>query len=91
MTTIAFDIDGTLLNLDDTPNWRMIYTLIHLSWIKENRIYVWSGSGLEYANRFVEKFGLTAMIADVVEKASFVPDIAFDDQEVTLGKVNVKV
>ena len=53
-----------------------------------NQMYIWSGCGIDYAENWRTKLGLTAV---VVEKGNFVPDIAVDDQEVTLGKVNIKV
>jgi hypothetical protein len=53
---------------------------------------VWSGGGIDYATHWRDKLGLKA---EVLEKGSFVPDLAFDDMahesEFNLGKVNVPV
>jgi len=93
MIKIAFDIDGTLISderyydLADTPR----YDIIDLFRIFEKlgcEMYIWSGGGVDYANHWKEKLGLRA---NVVIKGSFIPDIAIDDEDVQLGKVNIKV
>jgi len=97
---IAFDVDGTLLHdgnpeftdtkgdpLNDVPR----YTVIELFKAFEALgadMYIWSGGGVDYAERWRDKLGLTAT---VVAKGSFKPEIAVDDMDVTLGKVNLKV
>ena len=88
---IAFDVDGTLIQQgfesEDTPR----YDVINMFKMFENlgwEMYVWSGGGYDYAKRWSEKLGLKAEIA---VKGSFVPDIAVDDMEVELGKVNIRV
>jgi hypothetical protein len=43
---------------------------------------------MDYAEMWKQKLGLDAT---VVEKYSFVPDIAVDDEEFNLGKVNIRV
>ena len=89
--TIAFDVDGTLIHQvgekEDTPR----YDIIALFKIYKNlgcEMYIWSGGGFDYAKRWSEKLGLDATIA---VKGSFKPDIAVDDMEVELGKVNLRV
>jgi len=93
MIKVAFDVDGTILlderhmDLFDTPN----YPVIQLFKLFESfgcEMYIWSGGGKSYAIRWMQKFGLKAT---VVDKGSFVPDIAIDDEDVKLGKVNIKV
>lgn len=93
--TVAFDIDDTLLLPPeatglgiDTPNYR---TIAIYNWFKEqgNTMVVWSGGGVDYAERWVEKLGL--MPHYIVPKGSIPVDIAFDDCDVNLGTVNVKV
>lgn len=67
-----------------------------------NHMIVWSGGGIDYARTWAEKLGLNP--DEIIEKkktykpnvgeyASDSPDvdIAFDDCEVDLGKVNVRV
>ena len=91
---IAFDIDGTLINIEghpyckpDTPRYEVI-ELYRIFEDFEYDIYIWSGGGLDYAKRWAERLGLDGKI---VQKGSFVPDIAIDDEEVKLGKINMKV
>lgn len=86
MTTVGFDIDGTLLNLDGTPNYEVINLLLLLKrW--GCLIFVWTGGGIDYGTRVAEKLGLIGKVS-IIRKGSMVPDIAVDDQEsATLGKV----
>jgi len=51
---------------------------------------VWSGSGLDWAQTWCEKLGLTPDEIRVKSKSPDV-DICFDDCDVDLAKVNVKV
>ncbi len=93
---IAFDIDDTLIvpsvatGLDrDTPNYENIAVL---KWFQAqgHEIILWSGSGRDWAKTWGEKLGLQPFF--VLEKAQgFEIDIAFDDCDVELAKVNVKV
>jgi phosphoserine phosphatase len=88
---IAFDVDGTLIHQvgekEDTPRYdiiQMFKMFKNLGW----EMYIWSGGGVDYARRWSERLGLDAT---VVAKGSFQPDIAVDDLEVELGKVNIRV
>jgi hypothetical protein len=60
MTTIAFDVDYTLINKDNTPNYEVLDLL---RWFIRNgdRIVVWSGGGTDYASHWVDKLGLDAL------------------------------
>lgn len=92
--TIAFDIDGTLIWMEgtpgeepDTPRYKIVQLFKffeQLGW----SMYIWSGGGMDYAERWRDKLGIKAL---VVTKGSFVPDIAVDDEEVKLGKTNIRV
>ena len=95
MITVAFDIDGTLIypegvpnHLADTPRYDIINFLLFLQKIG-CEIVIWSGGGTEYAVHWIYKLGLDN--CRVAEKGSLEPDIAVDDEEVKLGKVNIKV
>lgn len=93
--TIAFDIDGTILNnegiLPDTPtylrprcgvNLEVIMLMQILSKkIKNTRIIVWSGGGKEYAEKIVREYGLEKYVACCYDKSECeeMVDIAFDD------------
>lgn len=90
---IAFDVDGTLIrknsNGEDIPHYRILdlmYAFHKLGY----ELFVWSGGGVDYALRWAEKLGIDHRV-NVVPKGSFTPDIAVDDEEVELGRVNLKV
>lgn len=90
---IAFDVDDTLIipsvvtGNRDIPNYE---TIAIFKWFQAqgNEMIIWSGSGIDWATTWAEKLGLQARI---IAKGSEPVDIAFDDMEVTLGTVNVKV
>lgn len=96
---IAFDVDDTLIiprvvsGLEtDTPN----YDTINLyNWFKSQGFHmiIWSGGGADYARMWGEKLGLCADEYRDKGMGAFdeTIDIAFDDCDVVLGKVNVKV
>jgi len=91
---VCFDIDDTLYKIrlhkrDQVPDYDLIQVL---RWFCQNgdEVFVWSAGGIEYANIFVRKLGLDDIVT-VVEKGSFKPDIAFDDCETKLGKVDVRI
>ena len=92
----AFDVDDTLIvpsvatGFDrDTPNYDTIQ-LYH--WFQAQGCYmiIWSGSGIDWAKTWSEKLGLQADEFPVKQWNENV-DLAFDDCDVKLGKVNVKV
>lgn len=93
---IAFDVDDTLIipsvatGFDrDTPNYD---TIALFKWFQAqgHEMFIWSGSGMDWAKTWAEKLGLTATII-IKQKANNDIDIAFDDCDVDLAKVNVKV
>lgn len=95
VTKIAFDVDGTLIRQNedglDVPRYDTLSLLLGLHDIDPGvQIIVWSGSGEGYAKRWTERLGIHKFTT-VVTKGSIEVDIAFDDQEVTLGKSNIKV
>jgi len=94
---IAFDVDDTLIvpsvatGFDrDTPNYENISLF---RWFKAQGHYmiIWSGSGVDWAKTWAEKLGLEADEFLVKEKREGYIDIAFDDCEVDLAKVNIRV
>lgn len=91
--TIAFDVDDTLIKKtahgDDAPNYEVIRTLMFFYFIG-CPIYVWSGGGIDYAEHWCRKLGIWGMVS-VIQKGSIKPDIVFDDEEVTLGVINIKI
>ncbi len=84
---VAFDVDGTLLNYDRTPNFKVIRFFQQFESFG-CEMYIWSGGGIGYAEQVMRNLGLKAKI---MEKGSFQADIAVDDQRVALGKVNICV
>lgn len=91
---IAFDIDGTLLNNEGIPpatpphlrpktsvNLEAVLLLQILSRMKNTRIIVWSGGGLEYAENIVRQYGLEHYIDKCYGKEACeeTVDICFDD------------
>lgn len=93
---IAFDVDDTLIVPSvatglglDTPNYANIAIY---KWFQSQGYYmvIWSGSGVDWAERWAEKLGLEPDAIYIKEKNDGV-DIAFDDCDVDLAKVNIKV
>ncbi len=96
MSKIAWDIDDTIIVPsvalgfgNDTPNYD---TIALYKWFQEqgNDMILWSGSGVDWAKTWGEKLGLQPFTVRVKEKSEDV-DIAFDDCEVDLAKVNIRV
>jgi hydroxymethylpyrimidine pyrophosphatase-like HAD family hydrolase len=97
---VAFDIDGTLIHdernprICDTPRHEIILIYLMLRDLG-CKMYIWSGGGIDYAQRWAEKLGLMGptliSAATIIEKGSMEMDIVFDDEDVKLGKVNIRV
>jgi trehalose-6-phosphatase len=91
---IAFDVDDTLITMNEAgenvPRYEIITILSALYTMTDATIIVWSGSGVDWATRWTEKLGISDIVV-VIPKGSEEVDIAFDDQEVTLGKVNLQI
>jgi len=96
---IAFDIDDTLIvpsvatGLDrDTPNYD---TIAIFKWFQSqgHEMILWSGSGMDWARTWGEKLGLNPFRVVVKgDNETFGPvDICFDDCDVDLAKLNIKV
>lgn len=93
---IAFDVDDTLIvpsvvtGLDiDTPNYE---TISIYRWFQAQGHYmiIWSGSGVDWARMWADKLGLKPDEIRMKQKSDDV-DIAIDDCDVDLAKVNIKV
>lgn len=88
---VAFDVDGTLIgtneNGENVPRYKVIELFRHFERLGCT-MFIWSGSGVDYATRWAQKLGLKASI---VRKGSIVPDITFDDEIIRLGKTNIQV
>lgn len=95
---IAFDIDDTLIIPSvvtgdrDVPNFD---TIAIYRWFQAqgHEMILWSGSGVDWAKTWGDKLGLAPFIVMTKQKENpwGLVDIAFDDCDVDLAKVNVKV
>ena len=87
--TICFDVDGCLLE-DGKPMKANIELLKLLA--QRHKVFVWSGNGYQYAYQKTKKLGLLDVVEGVLNKyGNFRPDIAFDDHEIDLGRLNIQV
>lgn len=99
---VAFDVDDTLIVPsvavgfgNDVPNYETVHlALWHLA--QGHRVVIWSGSGVDWANRWALKLGLHQAEIWVKQKevrddGTPIVDIAYDDMEVDLAKVNIRV
>ena len=95
---VAFDVDDTLIfpsvatgQSSDLPNQK---TIAILRWfaLQGHHIIVWSGGGVPYANGWVDRLGIRKHVDEVIMKQKNPQvDICFDDCDVDLATVNVKV
>lgn len=101
---VAFDVDDTLIVPsvavgfgNDVPNYEMIaIAMWHLA--QGHSVVIWSGSGMDWATRWAQKLGLEHPNVEIWQKSKVigsdglpVVDIAYDDCEVDLAKVNIRV
>jgi phosphoserine phosphatase len=91
MANVAFDVDGTLIDEEDEPRQDIIDILVaHHE--RGDSIYVWSGGGMDYARTWVSLLGLNHLVTQILPKQKRAAmDIAYDDMEVKLAKVNICV
>lgn len=94
---VAFDVDDTLIipaiatGLDrDVPNYDVIAVY---RWFQAqgHMMLVWSGGGEDYARSWGERLGLNADYYLDKHDATLIPDLTFDDSDLSLGRLNVKV
>lgn len=103
--TIAFDVDGTLIDDYENVIIRSVRLLTDLAHMKNVEIIVWSGGGQDYAEHWVRKLGLSKYVKRCYDKnmqsdgthphqfaPEIKPDIAIDDiQDCVLGDLNLIV
>lgn len=92
---VAFDIDDTLWKIrrdhgDQVPDYDLIAVL---RWFYKNgdKVFVWSAGGVDYAKSIVRRLGLDDMVEVIVKEKRNDIDVAFDDAETGLAKVDVPV
>lgn len=92
---IAWDVDDTLIipgivfDTDrDAPNYEVIAIF---KWFQAqgHDMVIWSGGGMDYAKMWADKLGLVAEIREKTKSPDI--DLAFDDCDVNLAKINIKV
>lgn len=99
---VAFDIDGTLrCNCTDTcqdVNQRIVEGLYFFKHMKNVRIMIWSGGGVDYVRQFMYRHNIGEQgicIASKLDQSTWKwgrPDIAIDDmQSCNLGMLNLIV
>lgn len=86
MFTVAFDVDGTLIDYNYEPKPEVVALASALITARNVRVIVWSGGGQDYAQQMAKKCGLK----DVECFAKFdanvpVVDVAFDDDIAVRG------
>jgi len=101
---VAFDVDDTLIVPsvavgfgNDVPNYDIVHqAMFHLA--LGHTVVIWSGSGKDWAQRWSEKLGLVHENIHIWTKEKVLDsnnqplvDIAYDDMEVQLAKVNIRV
>lgn len=101
---VAFDVDDTLIVPsvavgfgNDVPNYEMIaIAMWHIA--QGHTVVIWSGGGTDWAQRWSEKLGLVHENVRIWTKEKVLDstgqslvDIAYDDCDVDLAKVNIKV
>lgn len=95
MSKIAFDVDDTLIipsvvtGSTDCPNYEVI-EMYRFFQKQGHSMIVWSGSGIDWATRWSEKLGLEPCEIRIKQKSEDV-DLCFDDCDVDLATVNIKV
>lgn len=86
---VAFDVDGTLFDERDEPRRDVVEILRNL--IPYCQVVVWSGSGLSYAKHAGRRLFLPAGVIYWSKPSAPGPDLCFDDEDVKLGTVNIRV
>ena len=85
---VCFDVDGCLVDKEMLPIEANVSLLKTLS--KNHKVFVWSGEGWQHALNVVMNLSIQNDIQGVLNKYNtIIPDIAFDDKEINLGKLNI--
>jgi hypothetical protein len=95
---IAFDVDDTIYQVYKTgpnsyrqvPDYDLILLLRWFAW-NGDKVFVWSAGGVDYAQQVVDKLGLTRLVRVIPKEKNPDIDIAFDDAETGLAKVDIRV
>lgn len=68
-------------------------SLVHSLIVADHKVIIWSAGGVEYVKNWIRTFspGWEASVEILPKEAGHDIDITIDDQEITLGKVNLRV
>ncbi len=86
---IAFDIDNTILDLNDKPKQWVISLIKQLS--KNHNVIIWSGCGLDYTLMRIRQLKLEEYVSAEWKSKNLTIDVCFDDQDVDLARLNIKL
>jgi len=87
---ICFDVDDCLIDKEGYKIEANVELLKVLS--EKHKVYIWSGNGYFHAYEVAKSLKIDGLINGVLNKYStFKPDIAFDNQEIDLGRLNIKL
>jgi hydroxymethylpyrimidine pyrophosphatase-like HAD family hydrolase len=91
VANIAFDVDGCLIDEQDKPR-QDVLDILYKHHERGDHIYVWSGGGVGYARDWALRLGIAPYVGGFLRKTKTPGmDIAYDDQDVQLAKVNRRV
>jgi hypothetical protein len=86
---VAFDVDGTLIGLDNKPRWDILDMLRIMN--RYCRVIVWSGAGKDYARLWGRRLFLPDDVEYMEKPTGSNASICFDDQPVRLADINIRV
>lgn len=87
---IAFDVDGTLIATDGRPRYDVI-AVYQFFQRHGHTMIIWSGGGTDYAQMIADRLYLDPDAILPKRKERNAVDIAFDDMDVDLATVNIRV
>lgn len=89
---VAFDVDGVLVDRSPDKNPEDMIMLMMFFKRIGAKIIVWSGGGVDYVQRRLSELTINMFVDEIRVKGDGADvDICFDDQDVSLAKVNIKV
>lgn len=95
--TFFIDVDNTLITEVDGDvrvNEDVRALVVSLKRLNCCNLVLWSGGGADYARHVARKFGIEHLFHNFLSKvkmADSINGITLDDQEITLGKMNMKL
>ena len=90
MKVVAFDIDGTIIDYKGQTRNNVVDLIKFFNDIG-CKVYVWTGGGMDRAVQIVENLGLKGIATPAVKNTIGKVDVAFDDMDVSLADINIKI